>query len=66
MMRSFHLSELQGALQAERSGADVEIRGVTTDSRRVQPGDLFVALRGERFDGHEFLPAVAAAGAAAA
>jgi UDP-N-acetylmuramoyl-tripeptide--D-alanyl-D-alanine ligase len=66
MMRSFHLSELQQALQAERSGADVEISGVATDSRRVQAGDLFVALRGERFDGHQFLPAVAAAGAAAA
>lgn len=66
MMRSFHLSELQQALQAERSGADVEISGVATDSRQVQAGDLFVALRGERFDGHQFLPAVAAAGAAAA
>ncbi len=29
---------------------------VTTDSRGVHPGDLFVALRGERFDGHDFLP----------
>lgn len=66
MMRSFHLSELAQPLQARRFGADVEISGVTTDSRQVQAGDLFVALRGERFDGHQFLPAVAAAGAAAA
>jgi len=66
MMRSFYLSELEQPLQARRYGADVEISRVTTDSRQVQAGDLFVALRGERFDGHQFLPAVAAAGAFAA
>ncbi|MBY4899322.1 UDP-N-acetylmuramoyl-tripeptide--D-alanyl-D-alanine ligase [Cupriavidus sp. AU9028] len=38
---------------------------VHTDSRTVQPGDLFVALRGERFDAHDFLADVAARGAAA-
>ena len=35
---------------------------VTTDSRDVRPGDLFVALRGPRFDGHAFLAAAAAGG----
>ncbi|WNV77847.1 UDP-N-acetylmuramoyl-tripeptide--D-alanyl-D-alanine ligase [Geodermatophilus sp. DSM 44513] len=39
---------------------------VTTDSRTVAPGDLFVALPGERVDGSDFLPAAAAAGAVAA
>ncbi|MGI4985438.1 MAG: UDP-N-acetylmuramoyl-tripeptide--D-alanyl-D-alanine ligase, partial [Janthinobacterium lividum] len=39
---------------------------VSTDSRTVGPGDLFVALRGERFDAHAFLDAVAAQGVAAA
>jgi UDP-N-acetylmuramoyl-tripeptide--D-alanyl-D-alanine ligase len=39
---------------------------VSTDSRSIAAGDLFVALRGERFDGHDFLKAVAAARAAAA
>lgn len=39
---------------------------ITTDSRRVPPGAWFVALSGDRFDGHEFLGVVAASGAAGA
>ncbi|MCF6509496.1 UDP-N-acetylmuramoyl-tripeptide--D-alanyl-D-alanine ligase [Blastococcus sp. MG754426] len=39
---------------------------VTLDSRAVAPGDLFVAVAGERVDGHDFLGAAAAAGAVAA
>jgi len=42
-----------------------EVAGITTDSRSIAPGQLFVALRGERFDGHDYLEAVAAAGAKA-
>jgi UDP-N-acetylmuramoyl-tripeptide--D-alanyl-D-alanine ligase len=38
---------------------------VVTDSRKSGPGDVFVALCGERFDAHDFVPQVAAAGAAA-
>lgn len=41
-----------------------EAGGVVTDSRTVKPGDLFVALKGPRFDGHTFVPEVLAAGAA--
>lgn len=41
------------------------LAGIGTDSRRLGPGELFVALRGERYDGHAFLPQAAAAGAAA-
>lgn len=37
--------------------------GVSTDTRTLQPGNLFVALKGENFDGHRFLEAAAAAGA---
>lgn len=44
---------------------DLVLRGVCTDSRAVWPGCLFVALRGESFDGNAFVPAALAAGAAA-
>lgn len=48
-----------------RDGSDVEREydGICTDSRRVRPGDLFVALKGERFDGVEFVAEAARAGA---
>ncbi|WP_348751524.1 Mur ligase domain-containing protein, partial [uncultured Aquincola sp.] len=39
---------------------------VHSDTRTLQPGDLFVALRGERFDAHDFLPQARQAGAVAA
>jgi UDP-N-acetylmuramoyl-tripeptide--D-alanyl-D-alanine ligase len=44
---------------------DRPVRAIVTDTRAVQPGDVFVALRGERFDGHDFLAGAEAAGAAA-
>ncbi|MFO1316364.1 MAG: UDP-N-acetylmuramoyl-tripeptide--D-alanyl-D-alanine ligase [Burkholderiales bacterium] len=47
-------------------GASVRFRRVTTDSRALADGDLFVALKGERFDGHDFVPAALAHGAVAA
>jgi len=47
-------------------GADAPFAAVTTDSRALEPGSLFVALRGERFDGHQFVPDVQARGAAGA
>jgi UDP-N-acetylmuramoyl-L-alanyl-D-glutamate--2,6-diaminopimelate ligase len=48
------------------AGANPSIHLVTADSRTVQPGALFVVIRGERVDGHRFLPQVAADGAVAA
>jgi UDP-N-acetylmuramoyl-L-alanyl-D-glutamate--2,6-diaminopimelate ligase len=44
----------------------IDVRGVTEDSRAVAPADLFVAVPGLHVDGHDFLPAAEAAGAAAA
>jgi UDP-N-acetylmuramoyl-tripeptide--D-alanyl-D-alanine ligase len=60
------LAEAAAALGGRTSGADVRFSGVSTDSRGIAAGDLFVALRGERFDGHDFLKAAAGAKAAAA
>ncbi|MBH8572136.1 UDP-N-acetylmuramoyl-tripeptide--D-alanyl-D-alanine ligase [Nostocaceae cyanobacterium CENA369] len=40
--------------------------GIQTDSRILKPGEVFLALRGEKFDGHEFVPAAFAKGALAA
>lgn len=42
-------------LNTELHGDDAAIARVVTDSRKLQPGDLFIALRGEHFDGHDFL-----------
>ena len=60
------IAEAASTLAARTSGADVRFAGVSTDSRSIARGELFVALRGERFDGHEFLSAAATRGAAAA
>lgn len=43
---------------------EAEITGFTTDSRNVQPGDLYIAAYGERADGHDFVDAAIKAGAA--
>ena len=42
------------------------ITGVCSDTRRIEEGNLFVAITGERFDGHDFVPEAVRAGAAAA
>ena len=47
-------------------GRQVLFLSVSTDSRAIKPGQLFVALRGDRFDGHDYVAAVAAQGAVAA
>jgi UDP-N-acetylmuramoyl-tripeptide--D-alanyl-D-alanine ligase len=47
-------------------GAPVTFSTISTDTRTIQPGALFVALTGERFDGHDHLPAAVQAGATAA
>src|ERR1700712_619083 len=60
------LSELVSGLAVAGSyGNDPEVTGVEHDSRRVRPGDLFVALAGDRFDGRAFAAAAVAAGAVA-
>jgi UDP-N-acetylmuramoyl-tripeptide--D-alanyl-D-alanine ligase len=65
-MRAMTLSELQAPLQAQLSGGDREVLRVSTDSRSLQRGDLFVALSGEHHDGHDHIAQAGDAGAAAA
>lgn len=48
-----------------KGSGTISVSRVSTDSRQTQAGDLFIALRGERFDGHEFLEAAAERGASA-
>ncbi len=54
------------SMDGRTSGGAPVFTGVSTDTRTLRPGDLFVALRGERFDGHAFLGQAKAARAAAA
>ncbi|MFZ4538245.1 UDP-N-acetylmuramoyl-tripeptide--D-alanyl-D-alanine ligase [Propionivibrio sp.] len=54
------------AMAGKPVGDNVPFSGVSTDSRKIAAGDLFIALRGDHFDGHEFVAAVKAQGAAAA
>jgi UDP-N-acetylmuramoyl-tripeptide--D-alanyl-D-alanine ligase len=60
------LAEAARAVSGTLEGSDVPFGGVTTDSRSVGAGDLFVALAGERFDGHGFVGEAVRRGAAAA
>ena len=54
----------EGVASQIRGNPAATVSSITTDSRRVRPGALFFALRGERADGHDFASAAAAAGAA--
>lgn len=60
------LAQTAAVLDGELRGADVRFEDVCTDSRTLKKGDLFIALRGEKYDGHDFVAQAAAAGAVAA
>jgi UDP-N-acetylmuramoyl-tripeptide--D-alanyl-D-alanine ligase len=59
-------AEQAAALWATAAPGQFEMDGVAVDSRRVRPGNLFVALRGERVDGHDFIGHAIRSGARAA
>lgn len=59
------LNNLQSAIPGSSLTAPAQFDGVSTNSQTVAAGNLFVALSGERFDAYDFLPEVAARGAAA-
>ena len=58
--------EVRAALGLGGGDSAIGYSIISTDTRAIGPGSLFVALSGERFDGHDFLPAARDAGAAAA
>lgn len=69
MMRTFSLAEaahMAAGQCDDASAAMLQYSGVSTDTRNIRKGDLFVALRGENFDGHGFLETARSAGAVAA
>lgn len=65
-MRALSLTQLADWVGGSLCGSDATVSSVSIDSRAVAPGSLFVALRGERVDGHDFIAAAARAGASAA
>ncbi len=64
--RVLRADDSDGSESVRRRGAPATVGGVSTDSRNAGADDLFVALRGEKFDGHDFLADAASAGCAAA
>jgi UDP-N-acetylmuramoyl-tripeptide--D-alanyl-D-alanine ligase len=64
-MTSIRLSDLARALGVALHSADAAITGLAIDSRAVTTGDLFVAIRGDRVDGNDFIKEALARGAAA-
>ncbi len=60
------LSQTAQILHGELRGPDAEFNGVSTDTRTLKAGQLYIALRGEKFDGHDFINEAVKAGAAGA
>jgi UDP-N-acetylmuramoyl-tripeptide--D-alanyl-D-alanine ligase len=64
-MRMMLLSQAAQATNGRLLGRDARFEGVSTDSRKISTGELFVALRGEHFDGYEYITQVVPLGAVA-
>lgn len=65
MISALKLSDIARQCDGQLVGNDVSITQVSTDTRKIKSGDLFVALRGDNFDAHDFLPAAIDQGAQA-
>ncbi len=63
-MKAILLQDIARGIGAAADG-NAEIRGISIDSRTIQAGDLYVAIVGERFDGHDFIASAVQNGAAA-
>ena len=62
----YSTEEITEIVRGRLVGENRQISSVSTDTRAIEKGALFVALQGERFDGNDFIPAAAKSGAAAA
>jgi UDP-N-acetylmuramoyl-tripeptide--D-alanyl-D-alanine ligase len=65
-MTTMTLSNISKKLNAEHRGDDRSFQFVSTDSRTIKPGELFIALVGPNFDGHDYIDAARERGAVAA
>lgn len=60
-----NLSDLAKRCGGELHGEDAIVTGLVTDNREIEPGNVFIAIKGEKVDGHDFVPAALQAGAIA-
>lgn len=65
MMQAMSLAGVTPLIQGTLKGSDLFFSQVSIDTRTLKPGDLYVALTGERFDGHDFVQEAVRAGACA-
>lgn len=65
-MISMRLSEAAQSLQGNVSGEDICFSGCSTDTRTLNDGELFIAIRGDNYDGHDFIDQAVTTGAVAA
>lgn len=66
MMTALSLKQIAAATGGQLRGFDCQVRLLSTDSRRIEEGSAYLALCGDRFDGHDFVADAAAKGAVAA
>lgn len=62
----FSTKEIAKITSGELSGGDIHVSSVSTDTRTITPDALFIAIKGERFDGNDYIKTAAENGAAAA
>ena len=65
MLLKFSLSQIAALCDGDLIGAEGVVHSVITDTRKIQPGCLFVAIQGERFDGHDYAQSAIDQGAVA-
>jgi len=65
MMRAFALNEILPVIDGQLQGESCDFQGVSIDTRTLTAGDLYVAISGDRFDGHQFAEDAVAKGAVA-